>query len=185
MQGEVQSPRRSRLLLALLIFVISYGLFLGLWVAAKGPYGRVVTAAASQAVAVVKHVEIEETTVTGEGVRVRFVVRRYPADLIMDVDVKTASYTFNVPLTLAIMAAFFPTLRKKLIYMEALGILLLVHGLTVFFSVGEDLSRSIAAVGYGTAGAAHFVWQFFGQFLDAMVIRFEPFLIGAYLYFRK
>ena len=100
------------------------------------------------------------------------------------VDVPISNYTFNAPLTFAIMAAFFPFLKRKWIYLEAILILIAVHFLFVFSLEGEKLSVALHTQGYAKSGtASQIFWEFLWGFLDNMVVRFEPFLIGAYLYF--
>jgi len=168
------------------IFVISYALFLVLWIGIKDNYSRALTGIATYFITAVKDVDLYETAVRKDVITVSFIPRRHKADIIIDIDVVTSSYTFNAPLSFAIMAAFFPYLKKKRVYIEVLLILIIVHLMYVFSSEGEKLSVMMVGYGYEAPGAfkAAF-WQFFWGFVDNMVIRFEPFLIGAYLYFRR
>jgi hypothetical protein len=169
-----------------LIFVIAYCLFLLVWVGVKGYYGRAVTAIATYFVTAVKEVTHEETTVREDYLMVSFIPERHRANVIIDIDVVTSSYTFNAPLTFAIMAAFYPFLRKKRVYLEVLFILFAVHVLYVFSSEGEKLTTLMIGGGFEEANPVReALWQFLWGFIDNMVIRFEPFLLGAYLYFRR
>ncbi len=84
------------------------------------------------------------------------------------------------------MAAFYPYVRRKRVYMEALAILFTVHIMYVFSSEGEKLTTLMVQGGFEeTSMSKDMFWQFLWGFVDNMVIRFEPFLLGAYLYFRK
>jgi hypothetical protein len=107
-------------------------------------------------------------------------------DILIDIPVKTSSYTFNAPLTLAIMATLYPFIkRKKRAYGEALLILLIVHILYVFSLEAKDLTGVLIGRDLETASKLHIAaYQFLWGFTDNMVIRFEPFLIGFYIFVR-
>lgn len=169
-----------------LLFIASYIFFLPAWVVVKDHYGRTLTGVAAYFITSVKEVDLHETAVRKDVITVSFIPKRHRANIIIDIDVVTSSYTFNAPLSFAIMAAFYPYLKKKRVYLEALMILLSVHVLYIFSSEGEKLTSLLVANGYEEAGRfkAAF-WQFLWGFVDNMVIRFEPFLLGAYLYFRR
>lgn len=190
---------KNTLLKIALIFITSYLVFLIVWLGVKDHYGRAVTEIATYFITIVKEVNLEEIVVKDDIIIVSFIPQRHKANIIIDIDVKTSSYTFNAPLTFAIMAAFYPFLRrsrgspknrkilqgKARVYLEVLSILFIVHILYVFFSEGEKLTAMMVTMGYEEAGLAKLVfWQFLWGFVENMVIRFEPFLIGAYLYFK-
>ncbi len=169
-----------------LIFIVSYFLFLVMWVGVKDYYGRALTGVATYFITAVKDVQLHETAAKKDFITVSFTPKRHKANIIIDIDVVTSSYTFNAPLSFAIIAAFYPYLRRKRVYIEVLSILLFVHILYIFSSEGEKLTGLMVSHGYETSGTfkAAF-WQFLWGFVDNMVIRFEPFLLGAYLYFRR
>ena len=101
-------------------------------------------------------------------------------------NVNFGHFTFNVPLTIGILAAFFPFIRKRRVYIEVAVLVITIHILYVFFLEGLKLSEALLRSGYEKPNEAKLVfWQFSEGFLKSMVLRFEPFLIGAYLYFSR
>lgn len=169
---------------AALIFVLSYFVLLAVWLAIKSYYGMAVTSAASYAVTMLKNVDVVEILRNKDIVSVGFIPERYGVTILKTtIDVPTSNYTFNAPLTFAIMAAFYPYLKRKRIYLEALLILVVVHFLFVFSLEAQKLTAYLEAQGYEKPSAlTRIFWEFLWGFVDNMVVRFEPFLIGAYLY---
>lgn len=169
-----------------LIFIVSYGLFVIFWLGVKEYYGRTVTDVATYLVTTVKEVNEDQTISKKDMVTVSFIPKRHRANAIIDIDIVTSSYTFNAPLSFAIMAGFYPYLRRKRVYLEAMVILFTVHIMYVFSSEGEKLTTLMVQGGFEEASMFKDIfWQFLWGFVDNMVIRFEPFLLGAYLYFRR
>ncbi|MFI5322165.1 MAG: hypothetical protein ACHQ6U_01240 [Thermodesulfobacteriota bacterium] len=186
MEKENKKPLiSSDLLKASLIFIVSYIIFLVLWLGIKGYYGMVITTAASHVMALLKDLDIVSIVRNKDLVSVGFIPRKYGVTILKTtIDVPISNYTFNAPLTFSIMAAFIPFLKRKWIYLEAILILILVHFLFVFSLEGERLSAALHTQGYAKSGTtSQIFWEFLWGFLDNMVVRFEPFLIGAYLFF--
>ncbi len=176
------------ILRTVLVFLGSYFIFLILWIQAKNFYGFSVTYVTSELVAVLKGVRFEEITQKKDIVQVTF-SRSLPekrSDALIDVPVKTSSYTFNAPLTFSIMMALFPFIRRKeRAYVEALLILLGVHFLYVLSLEYNSLTKVFVSRGRDAfMMASYFASQFLWEFTDNMVIRFEPFLIGFYMFIR-
>lgn len=182
---EKQKLFNPALFKAALIFVISYLLFLAVWLVIKGYYGIVLTSVASYAIALIKNVDIVELVINGDIITVGFIPKKYGVTILKTgLDIPISNYTFNAPLTFAIMAAFYPFVKRKWIYLEAVLILVIVHFLFVFSLEGQKLTAALESQGYEKSGTAtHIFWEFLWGFVDNMVVRFEPFLIGAYLYF--
>ena len=177
---------KGAILKAGLIFVISFCVFLAGWLVVKGYYGEVITTVSSYAVAAVKNTQVVDITRDKGVVQVGFIPKTFGVAQVYktSITVPVANYAFNIPLTLAIMAAFFPFLRSKRIYIEALAILVFVHFLFIFTLEGERLTSVFVSQGYEKESTLSKVfWQFLWGFLNNMVVRFEPFLIGAYLFF--
>ncbi|MEE9213426.1 MAG: hypothetical protein V3U54_01350 [Thermodesulfobacteriota bacterium] len=82
------------------------------------------------------------------------------------------------------MAAFYPFIRRKRTYIEVLIILVFVHFLYVFSLEGERLTKALIEQGFEKRSSVSIIfWEFLWGFVDNMVVRFEPFLVGAYLFF--
>jgi len=186
MDKENKKPLfRSVVLKASLIFVAAYIVSLVAWLGIKGYYGMAITTIASHAITLFKDVDIVSILRQGDIVSVGFIPQKYGVTILKTtIDVPISNYTFNAPLTFAIMAAFYSFLRRKWIYLEALLILVAVHFLFVFSLEGEKLSGALETQGYAKGGtASQIFWEFLWGFINNMVVRFEPFLIGAYLFF--
>jgi hypothetical protein len=176
---------RSVLIKASLIFIVAYIISLVVWLGVKAYYGMAITTIASHAITLIKNVDVVSILRNGDIISVGFIPQKYGVTILKTtIEVPISNYTFNAPLTFAIMAAFYPFLKRKWIYLEAILILVVVHFLFVFSMEGEKLSAALETQGYEKGGAASQVfWEFLWGFINNMVVRFEPFLIGAYLYF--
>ncbi len=187
MQKVPQKPTSKGIIIrTVLIFFISYLIFLILWIQVKDHYGYAVTYIASNLVALIKEVRFEEMKKEKPVVLATFSPTRKMTDLLIDIPVKTSSYTFNAPLTFGIMAALFPFIRRKgRALPEALAILLGVHLLYVFSLEANSLTTVFIDRGLDVVSKPRlFAYQFLWQFTNNMVIRFEPFLIGFYMFIR-
>ena len=176
---------RSVLIKASLIFIVAYIISLAVWLGVKAYYGMAITTIASHAITLITNVDVVSILRNGDIISVGFIPQKYGVTIIKTtIDVPISNYTFNAPLTFAIMAAFYPFLKRKWIYLEAILILVVVHFLFVFSMEGEKLSAALETQGYEKVGtASQLFWEFLWGFINNMVVRFEPFLIGAYLYF--
>ena len=176
----------NQILKTILIFIISYGIFLILWIQVKDYYGYGMTLTASRAIAGIKDLEIDAVDQNDERVQVTFTPYKINRDILIDILVKTNTYTFNSPLTLAIMSSLFLFIRKRLrAYGEALLLLLIVHLLFITTFEMKELTTVLMNMKLQTVSQSRiFIYQFLWSFTDNMVIRFEPFLIGFYLFVR-
>lgn len=171
---------------AVLAFFVSYMLFLMLWIQIKDYYGRGVTFTASKLAAGIKDVKFEEMTEERDVIQATFSPLGRGSSIAIDIPVKTSSYTFNAPLTFAIMTAIYQFInRRKRAYGEALLILLSVHLLYVFSLEAKLLTDVLVDKGLERTSIPRiFFYQLLWSFTDNMVIRFEPFLIGFYMFIR-
>jgi hypothetical protein len=186
MQEPIQRPSRKKaVLIAVATFLVSYVIFLLLWIQIKDFYGTAITVTASKLLTLVKNVAFAEIARTGDIIEVTFVPLNQ-RDILIDIPVKTSSYTFNAPLTLSFMTAlFFFIKRKRRAYTEAVLILLAVHLLYVFSLESKTLTEILIQKGIEKESTPQlFISQFLWSFTDNMVIRFEPFLIGLYMFIR-
>jgi hypothetical protein len=176
----------NQILKTVLIFIISYFVFLILWIQVKDYYGYGMTLTASRVIAGIKDLEIDAVDQDDERVQVTFTPYKINRDILIDIPVKTNTYTFNSPLTLAIMSSLFLFIRKRLrAYGEALLLLLIVHLLFITTFEMKELTTVLMNMKLQTVSQSRiFIYQFLWSFTDNMVIRFEPFLIGFYLFVR-
>lgn len=148
----------------------------------------VIAKMASYIISIVKDVEITEIIRNQDIITVSLIPANTGLSQVIQIiiDIPTSNYAFNVPLSLAIMAAFYPFIKSKWLYLEALAILVFVHFLFVFSLEGEKLTQILTIHGYEEPNrGTQIFWEFLWGFVDNMVVRFEPFLIGAYLFFLR
>lgn len=169
-----------------LIFLLSYTISLIFWVQVKDTYGYALTFMGSKLVAGLKDAKLEEIAQEKNIIQATFSSLKYKTDILVDIPINASSYTFNAPLTLAIMAGLYPFIqRRKRAYAEAGLILLIVHFLYVFSLEAKELTETFMDRGIeGYSAPRLAIYQFIWGFTDNMVIRFEPFLIGFYMFMR-
>jgi hypothetical protein len=180
------SLHSHRLLKTVAVFLVVYIASLLLWIKVKDSYGYAMTLTASKLVAGFKSVRLEEISAEEGNLQATFCPYTRDPNMLVDIPVNTSSYTFNAPLTFGIMGALYPFLaRKRRAYIEALAILVSVHLLYVFAFEANELTEIFMERGLEAKSVPRlFLYQFLWGFTDNMVIRFEPFLFGFYMYLR-
>ena len=185
---QIINLHRRLLAGTVLIFLASYLFSLVIWIQIKDGYGYAMTVTASKFAAAMKDARLDEITREKDSLQATFISQKAKAgqDMLIDIPVKTSSYTFNAPLTFAIMASLSPFLsRKKQAYAEALSLLLFIHFLYVFSLEVKGLTEVFMDRQIEAQSIIRLVfYQFLWSFTDNMVIRFEPFLIGFYMFMR-
>lgn len=180
---------RSTIIKASIIFLVAFIVILIPWLYfINSYYGLVIAKIASYFISIVKDVEILEIIRNKDIITVGIIPANTGLSQVIKttIEIPTSNYAFNIPLSLAIMAAFYPFLKSKWIYLEALIILVFVHFLFVFSLEGEKLTQILTIHGYEEDNRiTQIFWEFLWGFVDNMVLRFEPFLIGAYLFLMR
>lgn len=188
-QNIIKPQLKSNIIKATIIFVVSFIVFLIPWLFfVNSYYGMVIAKIASYCISIVKDVEITEIVRNKDIITVGLIPANTGLSQVIQtiIEIPTSNYSFNVPLSLAIMSAFYPFIKSKWIYLEALAILVFVHFLFVFSLEGQKLTLILAIHGYeDPSRVTQIFWEFLWGFVDNMVVRFEPFLIGAYLFFMR
>ena len=173
------------------IFVVTYSIFLILWIQVKPHYGNMLTHVGSRLSAWSAGACVEEVRHGNEVATITFaypvVTKQRRGDILLDVKVAVSSYSFNVPLTFALLVGLFPLFRWRIRYLiEACFILLFIHLLYISFFCSLQLFYHLAQAGIKTPSkTVQFCLQFMWAFTDNMIIRFEPFLVAVYLWFRN
>jgi hypothetical protein len=181
------TPDRQTIIITVLVFFIAYFVSLLIWIHIKDYYGYAVTFISSSVVGLFKEAKIEEMVKIKDVVRATFYspLSTRP-DMLVDINVMTSKYTFNVPLTLGIMTSmYFFIVRRLRAFSEALLLLICIHLLFVMSLEYKVLTESFMQTHVEPFSQSRlFLSQFLWSFTDNMVIRFEPFLIGFYLFIR-
>lgn len=178
--------RRKVAVRTVLVFLVAYFVSLLVWLPIKGGYGYLTTAIASKLAAGLTDAKVEEMSSAKDMVEVTFTPLGKRSDILVDIPVRTSSYTFNMPLTAGIMAALYSFITRRVrAYGEALAMLFFVHLLFVFSLEANELTDIFIKEGFAVSSVFRVAaYQFLWGFADNMVIRFEPFLIGFYVFFR-
>ncbi len=182
---------RNRFILAVLLFLVTYGLMVFLWLHVKAFYGMLVTNVGAHLAALITGSLVDRIDIHPEKAICHFLYQaltsKGPANLHFNVGLSVSAYSYNVPLTIAIVASLFPLVSYRLRwFLEALGLIFAIHLLYVFLYCGLQIYYSLIKAGIKSVWKPEqFFWEFSWVFVDAMVIRFEPFLIGAFLWFRS
>lgn len=175
----------------LLAFAIAYPLLLFLWIAVKQPYGAFISKAGVYLAASLKNARVVRTEDDAERNTVWIRKGGYSPRgfrvVELELSLPISNYSFNVPLTWALVVALFPVLKwRKSILLEIALILVSVHLLYVFSLTGLQLYHAEVKAGFRPQDiTALLFWEFLWAFTDNMIIRFEPFLVALYLYFRS
>ncbi len=182
----IRLPHRRVVLRTALLFLAAYLVSLAVWIPVKGQYGYAMTVVSSRLVAGLKDAKLEEIAAGKDVIQATFSPYRKRSDILVDIPVPISAYTFNAPLTFGIMAALYPLIgRRPRAYGEALAMLLFVHFLFVFSLEAKELTQVFMSRGIAAPSQPRLMfYQFIWSFTDNMVIRFEPFLIGFYVYMR-
>ncbi len=108
-------------------------------------------------------------------------------ELTMGVSIPISSFAFNAPLTLAILAALHPIVSySKRALSEALLFMVGVHLLYCYSSCALQLLEGPEEAGVVLSQAllSRLWWEFLYGFTENMLVRFEPFLVAAYIWLR-
>lgn len=170
------------------LFFTSYLTALILWIAIMDRYAHAVVFVASKTAAGVKGVRVDRISLDGRRITTVFTlaITKDKAEADVEIPLSPSSFTFNSPLTFAILASLSVFITRNLrAYGEAALILVAVHFLYVFSHCTDQLTGILIDMGIETASPPRrFFYQFLWGFTDNMLIRFEPFLLGLYVFMR-
>lgn len=182
---------RAKVAVSVCIFMVSYVLLLLLWIQIKPYYGGILTRLGAHLAGATAGAELEKVIQERDVATVSYARTVMKAgnvgEVLMDFKISVSNYSFNVPLSFALMAALFVFFRWHGRYvLEVSLILVLVHILYIYSYCTLSLFREMANAGLKNPGLGlQFSLQFLWAFTDNMVIRFEPFLVAAYLWLRE
>jgi len=178
---------KKKIILSLVIFAVCYLTSLIIWVKIQDHYGKGLLSVASHLTAYVKDVEFKGIMAKdGNKYGALFNISRQDKRFLTFITFDFSLFTYNAPLTFAIMAALFLFIKKHLrAYTEVLIILVAIHIFYIFLSEAGRIATLLDQNNLESSSEVGlFIWQYLWGFIDAMFIRFEPFLIGIYLFLR-
>lgn len=188
-----EKPKFQRLFLSILIFLLSYSVFLILWLNVKSFYGAFIVRAGGYLATSFRDTQIIGFKDGPEISKIFLKEKGFSSKIgkvktiDMEISFPISNYSFNVPLTLSLIVALIPFVGwQRKVILESILILVLLHVLYVFSLVEFQLCHFEIKAGFKLAGTwSQFFWEFLWTFVDNMVIRFEPFLIALYFIFRS
>ncbi len=184
-------PLKNKILLSILIFLLVYPLFLVVWIKVKSYYGYGMAHVGVYLSASTMGSSVKEIVVDKEDAKITLIRPFYKgldlADLVIEIKLSVSKYSFNVPLSLALITALFPLFRwRRRSLIEVVMILLSIHLLYIYsFCCLQQYYLFLQAGIKSQATVSQFFWEFLWGFTDNMVIRFEPFLLVIYLWFKN
>lgn len=182
---------RNRIFWGALIFLLTYAAALFVWIQIKPAYGTVLTQMGSRLAGWTAGLEVEKIAHGKEDATVTFtrplLTGRGLADYLIELKISVSNYSFNVPLTFALVTALLPFFRwRKKSLLEAGLILVCIHLLYIYSYCNLELFYNLSKSGIKTPSRpVQYLLQFMWAFTDNMIIRFEPFLVAVYLWLRN
>ncbi len=180
---------KNKILLSLLIFMFCYPSYLIVWIKIKSYYSYGLTHVGAYLAASTMESAIKRINIDKEDAKITFIRPFYEgskrADIIIDVIVSVSHYSFNAPLSLALITALFPLFRwKRRSIVEVVLLLILVHLLYIYSFCCLQQYYIFSRAGIEARSTfGQLFWEFLWSFTDNMIIRFEPFLVVIYLWF--
>ncbi|MCI4626083.1 MAG: hypothetical protein L3V56_09000 [Candidatus Magnetoovum sp. WYHC-5] len=201
MQHQKTTPNKF---IIVCVFAFSYVLFILFWISIKNGYGHFIAKTATFIAYQTKDIRLVSFATDGESSIITIAPGRFNAIEELTIDVKVSGFTFNTPLTFAIVAAFYPIIlsiskcdeaaahlptgrfsKFSQFLVNASGILIIIHLLYIYSLIGFRADELMVARGYKNPDNIGFIFmQFLWLIADNMLIRFEPFIIGMYLYLK-
>lgn len=173
-----------KILASFLVFLVSYALFLAVWVKVRTYYGHPMNFFAAQLAALSLNINVEaveKSAASKEKITMTKPVAttRGLADLVVDQTIDINNYTFNVPLTAAILVASLLFMRWPwYIMIEGFFIIMSGHLLYLYSYLMLNLQKVLVNLtAKKISWFREMFWEFAWAFADNLVIRFEPFLV--------
>jgi hypothetical protein len=182
---------RNKILWGALIFSLTYSAALFVWIQVKPVYGTVLAQMGVRLAGWTAGLEVESIDHGREVAIVTFsrplITGRGIADFLVELRISVSNYSFNVPLTFALVAALLPFFKwRKKSLLEAGLILGFIHLLYIYSYCNLELFYNLSKSGIKTPSRpVQYLLQFMWAFVDNMIIRFEPFLVAVYLWLRN
>ena len=175
-----------------IIFLISFPILLFIWHWVKDYYAIFVIKASVFVTDFIYHFKLEKFKVVKEFIFIDIAKQLFSPDgslanMVITLKIKPSAFTFNAPLTLALFLSILPIVKINWInVLEVLLFLFLIHFAYVFTLCGlQEYNNLVQTRVISPNGFAKIFWQFGWMFTDNLLIRFEPFLVVAYIYLRK
>ena len=174
----------------MLTFLVVYIFSLILWIQVKPYYGYVLTQVGTRLAAWSTGLRVRSIGLEEEGISVCFagpvLTEKGLGELIVELKIVVSSFTYNVPLTIALVAGLLPFFKWRKRYLAEIVILLLfVHLLYIYlFCTLQVFYKLWLSNAGGHSDSVQLFLEFMWTFTQNLVIPFEPFLVAVYLWLR-
>jgi hypothetical protein len=178
---------KSHVISSLLIFIASFVFFIFIWFFVNDYYELAISYVASHLIPVFKGVSLSFIKMRKNLIEIVFVpnAQVWGSNFQINFSIHYYYYTFNVPLTLAIMVSFYRYLKIKKIYLEAVLILIIFHVFFVFFLEWYKVTFELMRHDLEKPNRTMLnIGQYLETFMVIIAVRIVPFLIGVYLFVR-
>ena len=182
---------RNKILLAVLTFLVVYVLSLILWIQVKPYYGYALTQVGARLAGWTTGLRVESVGVEKKAISVSFagpvLTKKGLEEMVADFNFDVSRFTYNVPLTVALVAGLFPFFRWQKRYLfEIIVILLFVHLLFIYLFCTQQVFYGFWKSGLRahSSSVQQFFLEFMWTFTQNLIIPFEPFLVAVYLWLR-
>ena len=183
---------KRKIATSLLLFLVAYFSILAVWLQVKSYYGYGIAQLGVRLATVTGDTRIKSISRSGDVIQATLERKVWSSRNLTEAEIplsiRISTYTFNVPITFAIMAALRPFIRWPWkILVEAGIILAVIHLLYVVFFTIRFSQAALSESGFIAMPPLSFRLgvQFMWLFIENMVLRFEPFLVAVYIYFRQ
>lgn len=169
-----------------LIFVISYFIFLALWLGINSWYCLEITKIATFLTTKIEKVDLTSLEMKAGAIVAGLRPQRAGSPVLIFNYYLPGPCCFTAPITLALIAAFYPFMKNKLVCIEAVSILVAANILVIFCQEADQVSFGMMHLGYSPTSDFK---DFFGNILSVsmtyMGTYLTPFLIGVVLYLKQ
>ena len=186
LESQIKMSNGRLVLKASLIFVIAWLIFVALWVRINDRYCLEITKIATFLTTKIESVDLINIEIKSNAIEAVLRPQRPGASNLIYNYHLPGLCSFTGPITLAIIAAFWPYMRRKLVCIGAIAILLIANTLVIFCQEADQVSFGMMHLGYSPMSNFK---DLFGGILSVdmayMGTYLTPFLIGVVLYLRK
>jgi hypothetical protein len=182
------SPIVKKVSVATAVFFTVFAISLFLWLKIKPFYAEKLVTAGSSITAIIMDARVMGCSPVKKGVEVRMTYYVPVLNELREVEYTdilfTDRYTFNAPLTLALLASLMTVIRMPWrSFLEGCLLISAGHLLWIVSYLATHLKTfTVQAQQFSITSGPDIIAQFLWQFSDNMLIRFEPFIIPATLW---
>ncbi len=181
----------NKILIGVLTFAVVYVISLLLWIQVKPYYGYLLAQVGARPAGWTTGLKVETIRIDQKDVVVSFagpvLTKQGLDEMVADLKIHVAQFSYNVPLTIALVAGLFPFFHwRKRYVLEISAILVFVHLIFIYLFCTQQLFYGFWKSGMRAHSSSfqQFILEFSWAFTQNLVIPFEPFLVAVYLWLR-